>query len=164
MSWLLGYLVFAAIFFVAFARSSSEEFQCFKCEEDSEKPKARQCTDVQTCSGGRPVCAKLQFSAFFHGVMGTRTLKFCYDLGREQKSLPLEDIDLCDVAHHDFHSFSLETRSILGTVCKNKHSTWHMSHSCTTNLCNGAIGLLQAYPLAVLSLASLTLLFHHFLA
>ena len=51
-----------------------------RCEEDTEKPKPRQCTEIQTCSGGRPVCAKLQFSAFFHGVQGTKTLKFCYDL------------------------------------------------------------------------------------
>lgn len=73
--------------------------------------------------------------------MGTKTLKFCYDLNREDTSRPLDEIDLCDVAHHDFHSFSLETRSILGTVCKNKHSTWHESNSCTTALCNGAISI-----------------------
>jgi len=70
--------------------------------------------------------------------MGTRTLKFCYDLSLQKSSLPLDKIDLCDVAHKDFHGFSLETRSILATVCANKHSTWHASHSCVTNLCNGA--------------------------
>jgi len=133
-------LVYSTLVAVALGRSASEDFQCFKCEEDTEKPRTLSCNEIQTCSGGRPVCAKLEFSAFFHGVQGTRTLKFCYDLSREQSSLPLEAIDLCDVAHHDFHSFTLETRSILGTVCKNKHSTWHMSHSCTSSLCNGALG------------------------
>ena len=62
-------------------RLGNDVFQCFKCEEDSEKPNPNPCTEIQTCSGlRRPVCAKLEFAAFFHGVMGTRTLKFCYDL------------------------------------------------------------------------------------
>jgi len=150
---LLSWAIFAAsiLFPAVAARAPSEDFQCYKCEEDSEKPLPRQCTELQTCSGGRPICAKLQFSAFFHGVMGTRTLKFCYDLSREESNRPLEEIDLCDVAHHDFHSFSLETRSILGTVCKNKHSTWHMSHSCTTSLCNGADRFFSHKRLAFIS-------------
>ena len=63
-------------------RDGGEKFQCFKCEEDSEKPSKSVCTEVQTCFGRRPICAKLEFGAFFHGVMGTRTLKFCYDLVR----------------------------------------------------------------------------------
>ena len=65
-----------------FGSNTDEPFQCFKCEEDTEKPRAGPCSEIQTCSGRRPVCAKLEFSAFFHGVMGTKTLKFCYDLVR----------------------------------------------------------------------------------
>jgi len=148
LTWFLASILLS----LALARAPSEDFQCYKCEEDTEKPLPGKCSEIQTCSGGRPICAKLQFSAFFHGVMGTKTLKFCYDLSREESNRPLEEIDLCDVAHHDFHSFSLETRSILGTVCKNKHSTWHMSHSCTTSLCNGAISLIATHHIAFLSL------------
>ena len=56
----------------------------------------------------------------------------------QKAALPLDEIDLCDVAHQNFHDFSLEIRSILATVCDNKHSTWHASHSCVTSLCNTA--------------------------
>lgn len=140
--WFLG--------FAESRRDGGEKFQCFKCEEDSEKPSKSVCTEVQTCFGRRPICAKLEFGAFFHGVMGTRTLKFCYDLSLSKAALPLDQIDLCDVAHLDFHDFSLETRSILATVCANKHSTWHKSHSCVTNLCNGAEKLTRHLGLPLL--------------
>ena len=83
---------FAVIFAVVEGRRrlGNDAFQCFKCEEDSEKPKPNACTEIQTCSRlRRPVCAKLDFSAFFHGVMGTRTLKFCYDLVSWSAQAPL---------------------------------------------------------------------------
>jgi len=157
-------LTIAVCFFSVEGRSTEEDFKCYRCELNSESPTPQRCspTDLVTCTGSRPVCGKIDFSAFFHGVMGTRTLKFCYDMNRQQSGLPLEDIDLCDVAHSDMHTFSLETRSIFATVCANKHSTWHMSNTCTTSLCNGSIKLENITTLPILSICSLLILFQRY--